>query len=422
VSGSTTAGARVAVEPARALVDDEVAVRLEGFTPGSAVVVESSTVDEAGLEWTSRGLFRVDANGAVDLATQAPVEGTWAAADPMGFLWSMALAPGTPSQRYQQSELRPATVAITATEEGRAVARAELERVFVAPGVTRTDVRDDGLVATLYQPLHRGGTAVLVVGGSAGGLENARAAALASRGFPALTLAYFGVDPLPRALVGIEIEYFERALRWMAARGLGDGGRLALMGTSRGGELALLLATRHPDLAAVIAYVPSGLVHGGIAGPGGDPSARPAAWTLAGRPLASAPMAFERIDFRARPLRFAPGFLGGLENRAAVEAARIPVERIQAPVLLFSGKDDQLWPSPVLAAIAEQGLVASRRVEHVAYDGAGHNIGHPYLPSTTHSMVHPLNGMEIALGGTDAGDAFARRDSWRRALELLSEV
>ena len=88
-------------------------------------------------------------------------------------------------------------------------------------------------------------------------------------------------------------------------------------------------------------------------------------------------------------------------------------------MLLFSGRDDQLWPSRELARIAESGLVNSSRVEHVAYPDAGHNIGHPYLPASTHSLVHPLNGLEIALGGSDAGDARARRDSWRRVLALL---
>ena len=133
-------------------------------------------------------------------------------------------------------------------------------------------------------------------------------------------------------------------------------------------------------------------------------------------------MAFQEIDFARQPVSFRPGFLGGLRDEAAVAAAKIPVQNIRCPVLLFSGKDDQLWPSPILAKIAEDGLTSAASVEHIVYDDAGHNIGHPYLPTTTHSLVHPLNGLEIDLGGTDSGDAFARHDSWRRALHLLSQI
>ena len=332
-------------------------------------------------------------------------------------------ARGAPRQRYLQSCLDPSVVELEASVTGAPVAQARLERRFVGEGVTRTDVRDEGMVATLYEPTDPAGRAtVVVIGGSAGGLENARAAALASRGHTALSLAYFGIEPLPDALVEVRLEYFETALRWLITHGLGEDGRLALMGTSRGGELALLLASRTRAVGGVVAYVPSGLVHGGIQGPGGDPTVRPPAWTAGGEPLVGAPMAFERIDFGEQPVRFRPAFQGGLEDEEATAAAKIPVEQIAAPVLLVSGNDDQLWPSPVLARIAEQGLTSAASVEHIAYDDAGHNIGHPYLPTTTHSLVHPLNGLEIALGGTDAGDAAARSDSWRRALELLARI
>ena len=180
-------------------------------------------------------------------------------------------------------------------------------------------------------------------------------------------------------------------------------------------------ARRRSEIGGVVAHVPSGLVHGGIQA-GGDPSVRPPAWTRAGEPIAGAPMAFQEIDFTRQPVRFGPGFLGGLRDETAVAEAKIPVENIRCPVLLFSGRDDQLWPSPILAKIAEDGLTSATSVEHIAYDDAGHNIGHPYLPTTTHSLVHPLNGLEIDLGGTDAGDAHARADSWRRALKLLAGI
>ncbi len=70
--------------------------------------------------------------------------------------------------------------------------------------VTRRPVEEEGLVGTLFCPsTPTPHPAVIALGGgwpqrrrSGGGAET-----LASEGFTALALAYFGVDPLPRELV-----------------------------------------------------------------------------------------------------------------------------------------------------------------------------------------------------------------------------
>ena len=372
-------------------------------------------------------MFRTDAAGRLDLGRDSSLEGTYTGVDPMGFILSMRLPDDVPSGRYEQPKLEPATVLLELERAGERLAAAELERIFVAPDVARSDVREEGLVGTYFQPTDsppRG--AVLVVGGSGGGLVDARAALLASRGYASLSLAYFLAEGLPGSLVEIPLEYFQTALRWMFERGDCAPGRVAVMGTSRGGELALLLAATLPELSAVIGYVPSGVVYAGIGdGTDDDDSAPPRpAWTYQGKGFAAASVDYEANDLGVTPVSLQPGFLKGLQDRPAVEAATIPVERIRGPVLLFSGKDDRLWPSVELASIAEKRLrehAHPHAVEHVAYDAAGHLIGHAYLPATIHSLVHPLRGDAIALGGTDAGDAFAQADSWRRVLQFLEE-
>ena len=104
-------------------------------------------------------------------------------------------------------------------------------------------------------------------------------------------------------------------------------------------------------------YVPSGVVHASI-GVVGEP-----AWTYRGEPV---PYLFPP-DAAARheqvlgqePVALTPWYLGNLEDREAVARATIPVERINGPVLLLSGEDDQMWPSPVLAGIAAERLAAA---------------------------------------------------------------
>jgi dienelactone hydrolase len=72
------------------------------------------------------------------------------------------------------------------------------------------------LVGTLFCPYTPGAHPVVIaLGGVGGGLREDGAEALASEGFAALTLAYFGVDPLPRKLVGSPLKPLERAIEWL---------------------------------------------------------------------------------------------------------------------------------------------------------------------------------------------------------------
>ncbi|MGQ0568367.1 MAG: acyl-CoA thioester hydrolase/BAAT C-terminal domain-containing protein, partial [Armatimonadota bacterium] len=204
------------------------------------------------------------------------------------------------------------------------------------------------------------------------------------------------------------------------------GDRLAVMGSSRGGELALLLAATFPELKAVVGYVPSGVVHAGIA-PAGSPQDQPRpAWVHRDqpipflRPLDSRPPA--DVAHSPEPFALTPLFLRSLKDREAVDAATIPVERINGPVLLISGQDDQMWPSSTLAEIAVQRLAKHHHphpYRHLSYPGAGHLIGLPGLPATVAASNHPLAGRLLAFGGNPRDNAAACADSWREILAFL---
>jgi dienelactone hydrolase len=114
-----------------------------------------------------------------------------------------------------------------------------------------------------------------------------------------------------------------------------------------------------------------------------------------------------------QPIPLTPRFLRGLEDQEAATRAEIPVERINGPVLLISGKDDAMWPSERLAEIARRRLAAHHfphPYRHLAYEGAGHMIGTPYQPTTVLASRHPLTGEMFAYGGTPKGYARARAD------------
>jgi dienelactone hydrolase len=106
------------------------------------------------------------------------------------------------------------------------------------------------------------------------------------------------------------------------------------------------------------------------------------------------------------------------------EQATIPVERINGPVLLLSGADDQLWPSPAPAEVAVLRLVAHglpgrpHEARHVRYPGAGHCFPLPNLPAGR-TARDPVLGRTVTFGGTAAGNARAADMAWRETLAFL---
>jgi dienelactone hydrolase len=418
---------RLLASPTSALVDAAVDVRVTGCRPRAAVTLRARVDDPLRGRWQSGAVFEADVAGAVDLASARPVAGGYATADPFGLLWSLERDPASVPLAGFAGPSGTVDVELAIEVDGAAADRARIRRCFMGPGIAREPVRDDGLVGTFFMPAD--GTArpgVLVVGGSDGGLSEGLAALLASHGFAALALAYFRAEHLPPDLMEIPLEYFETAICWLGRQPSVAAGGLGVVGRSRGGELALLLAATFPEITAVVGYVPSGVVHAGIAVSAAAGAAPRSAWTYRGKPLPFVPPPLDggppgpTAASPEAPLELTPMFLKSLEDRVAVEAAAIAVERIRGPVLLISGEDDRLWPSPVLAEIAAARLAAhTRAVTHLRYPGAGHMIAPVGLPATANTILHPLRGRAMALGGTPAGNATAAADSWPRVLQFL---
>jgi dienelactone hydrolase len=290
------------------------------------------------------------------------------------------------------------------------------------PDVRMVQVRDDGLVGAFYRPGTRPPwPAVLVVGGSSPGIFGLPAVMFASEGIAALALGYFGIPGVPRTFERIPLEYFGRALAWLARQPDVRPDSTGVVGFSRGGELALLLASTYPEIRAAISFVGSGLVYGGVVAIGAEPVA---GWTRDGVDLPFAGFVPSAVRMDAPPVALAPGFLAALDDVDAVAAAEIPVERINGPVLLISGTDDAVWPATTLSEFAVRRLRAHghpHAVEHLIYERAGHVIGPPVpgMPFTMTHAVHPIIGLDFAFGGTVEANAAASADAWPRAVRFL---
>jgi dienelactone hydrolase len=370
-------GITVSVEPATALVDQRVSVRVRGLAPAQEVTVAAVARDVDGGSWRSEAVFRADALGVADVTTQAPLRGSYTGVDPMGLVWSMTRRSARPGARRQTPlpgapPADPAApvfprpfdgvqdVRFEMVRAGAVVASATVHLRWTGPHVIRTEVREPGFAGRLYEPPGTGHSAVLVVAGSDGGLPPGYAPLLAGHGYVALALPAVQAEGLRKQLVPLTPDAVRRALDWLRARPSVDPRRVAVLGLSRGAELALRAAAGDPQVRAVVALSP---------GPTAD---------------------------------------------GAGATADIPVESIAGPVALVSCRSDPMASAAEAAARLVERLRAKafrHKVESWTYDDCAHVLPDAWLPG-------PYGG---GLGGTAEGNARTLAEYWHRVLTFLEE-
>ena len=207
---------RISVTPDISLIDERVNIRLSNLSPGESVTIRAETQDGSLRRWVSNATFIADSHGCVDVSTQEPTSGTYSGIDALGLFWSMEPQETKRPTFFVKSKPTPLTVKLTAEVDGAVIGSKSIQRAFAAPGVAEIPLREEGLVGTLFLPADPAPCpAVIVLNGSDGGMHENAAALLASRGYAALALGYFGLEDLPKELINIPLEYFEKAVHWL---------------------------------------------------------------------------------------------------------------------------------------------------------------------------------------------------------------
>jgi dienelactone hydrolase len=386
----------VLVSPAASGADQPVSITVSGLTPGTAVTLRLHSTDAEHVTWSSSATFRASPAGSVDPARMTARSGSYTGRSAMGLFWSMR--PSASGSGSSWPGTRPETFDLSVSGDGSMLASARLTRRWLVASGRAETVAGTGFYGDYFVPppvpAGKRHPAVLIIGGSQGGLSSTiLAAALASHGYPALAIAYFGAPGLPASLQNIPLEYFAGALRWLRRQPQVDPGRLLTLGISFGSEAALLLGAHYPGLVhGVIGAVPSGVTTSPC------PHCDYPAWTLHGRPLPYT----RQFD--------APAPAGA--------AAVIPVERIDGPVFLVCGGADRSWASCGYAK-AIMSLLASHHDHYprqlAAYPAAGHAVGYlvPYLPGA--GIPSPGDG-----GATADANPAATAAVWPRLLRFLA--
>ena len=235
--------------------------------------------------------------------------------------------------------------------------------------------KQQGVVETLLY-LGEGNNQPLIVafGGSEGGIDwhrnhmKGKRDSLIQKGYAILAIGYFNADGTPSNLDRISLDAISDTIMNIAQNSKIDETKIALIGGSKGGELVLNLASRFSQYKAVIAMSASNVSFPGITW-----SSNTSSWTYKNKEVPYVPATLKTILPSIKGDLYA-AFSIMLEDEKAVKKAEIEVEKINGPILILSGKNDDQWPATLMSNKIIERLNKNNFKyynKHIALDG-GH--------------------------------------------------
>ena len=427
------------------LIDSALRIMGSGFRPKSKVIFTAKSKDAFGQIWQSVSTFRANALGQVDLSKHAPISAGYRRADSMGFIWSMKPDRHAESfSMYLPPNADAVDISLVVKTGREDPSELLIQRCIRAPGVTISDVDEAAVCGKLFIPENKGPhPAILLCGGSEGGIASQlpKASLLASHGYLVFVMAYFNYGALSKTLYEVPLTRFLSGIKYLRGLPEVDSAYIAAMAPSKGSEGLLAAASLIPDmkLRALIAISPSSVVWQGFGK--GKPKPK-SSWSHQDSALAYLPMSGVKImpqfilSGMLRQLglskllpRFvrttlSPAYSAVKKASKKVEAATIPVENIDAPLLFIAGGKDKIWYSDFMCQTMLNRRKTSRHAdkdEVYIYPDAGHQFRIPNLPTTVPWLAPKAAKMILNFGGKPAANAEAQLDAWKKMLRFLDK-
>ncbi len=388
------------------LTGEKFVVKFTNLLPSKLYLIRAQ-MSFRGHLYQSEIEARANSWGSLQTDTLEPLRGSYRGRDSDGLIWSMRKVAGNtgdiPEWTYRFSLVDKASSLVSGDLPISTYGNQALYEVPLA---------GSGLVGNFLIPDQKRRPVVIILGGSEGYFVQT-AAYLASQGFAALGLAYFGRPGVPQKLSHIPVEYIKQAIDYLRASPYVDATKIGIWGWSRGAELALLAASHYPAFNAVVTEATSGVVWGTPQG---------SAWTLAGKDL---PYLIPQLGMvSAKNGRRV--YEAGPVRAQTIQSTRdrnflIPLHKIQAPLLVLAGADDQVMPlAPLRKLFADlQNTTRSYFDRMIVYSDVGHNfIAFPGLPADESWFVDQ-GPNSILAGGTVAANAAAQRDRLDKIVEFF---
>ncbi|KAK2842789.1 hypothetical protein Q5P01_012989 [Channa striata] len=416
--------AKLSVQPSRGLVDEKFIVLVQKVPPGLQLTVHALYKCEDGHNWEAFGHYTANATGTVNVAEDPSLGGTYSGVEQMGLLWSLRPVPGSkPGLRMRKMNVQtPMEVTISVYEGHQTegfmdkvpLASVLVERWYMAPGVCRIPITEGGLTATLFLPPGPGPfPGVLDLWGGGGKLVEYRAALLASHGFASLALDYLTSKITLETGKMVGNEYFETAYRVLQQHPQVLGSRIAMLGLSFGTSVTLKMAAYSQVIKLRCAVCISGSHVQPVDGSVGQ--------------------VLSFFNENSDKTRFSE------ENEVIWRELLLPIPtdptlkvdvgRLQCPLLLVVGEDDQNWPARESAMDIKEMMQQagnSHLLTVLSYPNAGHLIEPPFVPHARASKFRTVTtGTSVMVmclwGGETVAHSRAQEDAWKKILVFLRE-
>ncbi|CAK8682702.1 unnamed protein product [Clavelina lepadiformis] len=411
--------------------DEKVHITVKGLKPHQIMTLYAHIDMSRKCIYESFAQYISSADGTIDLNRDFSVCGSYTGKEPMGLLWSMKpyAVKKRDTVRFLKSDVTsPLEYKLSLFDgnisnlndlrkrykDNTASSTTAFNRHFMALGVKRYEIRENGLVATLFVPAGEGPFPGLInmFGGYPGVLEF-KSALHASHGFASLALAYVGDKHLPQSLSqDLNLEYFEKAVQFMKNHDVVNGGNgIGLVGICKGAQLCTAMAAFLKDIKCVVSI--NGMA---VSGPGGI--------VYRDLHLPSTKIYLENldptkdnslVDFCVLPLpggsKYLPGFFPFHKKR-------------DISYMFIFGEDDLTSPSAFAADETERYLKEENHPDYtiLRYKKAGHLLEPPHAPFCK-KYFQPGKGFNVYLncGGEMFEHCKAQEDCWHKQLNFLKE-
>ncbi|KAJ4938457.1 hypothetical protein JOQ06_003076 [Pogonophryne albipinna] len=411
---------KLSVQPSRGLVDEKFTVMVQNLLPGFQLTIHALHQCEDGHSWEAFAHYTADATGIVNVSQDPSLGGTYSGVEPMGLLWSLRPAPGSKTGlRWRKMNVQtPMGVTISVYQGHQTegfldqvlLASVVVERWYMAPGVRRVPITEGRLTATLFLPSGPGPfPGLLDLWGLGGKLVEYRAALLASHGIASLALDYFTPKKTGKM---VDNDYFETAYRVLEQHPQILGSRIAMLGLSFGAGLTLRMAVYSECLKLSCAVCISGSHVQPIDGP------LEQIMTYYNKNV-------EKTHFDEDNQLIWRDLLLPFPTDPSL---KVDVGRLECPLLLIVGEDDQNWPSYESAMDMREMMERagnSHLLTVLSYKNAGHLIEPPFMAFTRASSfktaTNPPFTMMVLWGGELVAHSRAQEDAWRKTLVFLTE-
>uniref|UniRef100_A0A667YQ48 Acyl-CoA thioesterase 19 n=1 Tax=Myripristis murdjan TaxID=586833 RepID=A0A667YQ48_9TELE len=410
----------LSVQPSRGLVDEKFSVRVQNAPPAHRLTVHALLHSEDGDTWEAFGHYVTDAGGDVNVSEDPSLGGTYVGVEPMGLLWSLRPVPGSrPGLRFRKRDVQtPMQVRLSVYQghqsEGfmdlAVLASVMVERWYMAPGVRRVNITEGGVTGALFLPPGPGPFPGLMdLWGSSGGLVEYRSALLASHGFATLALDY-----LKQA--DVKNEYFEDAYRVLQQHPQVCKNRIGLVGISLGSSVVLKMSV-YSNVIQVRKYLHTSCL-----------TCTQLCFLLFSIAIIWMHLCINQsVPKKSPKIQSEINLIHVLLPIPTDTSKKVDVGRLQCPLLLVVGEDDQNMPVPESADDMRQMMERagnSHLLTVLSYPGTGHLIEPPYSPHCRASKFRtPLHKESVMMlwGGEAAPHSHAQEDAWRKMLDFLKE-